>query len=213
MDFLGVTQIAALVGLVIGLAGILWRLRETLQRPRAHDLSRPRGSPLRGVFYAFTLGMAPWEKESTRRHWVTYLRGIFFHVGIFASFGVLFISSWLASLPAWLVWVGLVITGLGALFGYAGIVMRLMGENERALSLPDDYFSVAISSTFILLAFLVLLLPAARPYFYLLTALMGVYMPFSKIRHCAYFFYAKFFFGFGFGRRGVIGQSKGGYAQ
>lgn len=213
MEFLTITRIIVIAGLVIGLVGLFLRLRGTLIKPRLKDLSRSRGSPLKGVLYAFTLGMAPWEKESTRLHWVAYFRGIFFHIGIFAAFGVLFSSPWLASWPQWLIWLGMAVTGLGALFGYAGIIMRLVGENERVLSLPDDYFSIVISASFILLAFLVLFIPALLPYFYLLTAVMAVYIPFSKIRHCAYFFYAKYFFGYGFGRRGVIGQSKGGYAQ
>jgi hypothetical protein len=42
---------------------------------------------------------------------------------------------------------------------------------------------------------------------------MMAYIPISKIRHCVYFFYSKFFFGFNFGRRGVVGQPKGDYAE
>jgi hypothetical protein len=236
MDILTFTRWIAIIGLGIGLVGILLRLKEIMNRPFKEDLSRPRGSLRRGILYAFTLGMAPWEKESTRQHWVAYLRGIFFHLGIFAAFGVLFASPWLAASgpvaasAGWLVWgfarsAALLIatlTGLGAILGYAGIVIRLRGENERALSLPDDYASVALTSTFTALACLTLLaaaLPALQPafallaaLFYLVTAVMAVYIPFSKIRHCVYFFYSKFFFGFNFGRRGVIGQSKGEFS-
>jgi len=51
------------------------------------------------------------------------------------------------------------------------------------------------------------------PAFYLVAALMLVYIPFSKIRHCVYFFYSKSFFGRHFGHRGVIGQPKSEYAE
>lgn len=208
MGFLEISRIVAIAGLLLGLVGILYRLSEILRRPLKVDHSRKRGSRLRGVLFAFTLGMAPWEKESTRIHWIAYLRGIFFHIGIFAAFGVLILSPWLASLPDWLTWSMGAVTAFGALFGFAGIYMRLAGENERVLSLPDDYFSVFLSSLFSALACLSLFYASILPYFYLLTGLLAVYIPIGKIRHCVYFFYSKFFFGAGFGHRGVIGQTE-----
>ena len=213
MDFLAITRIIAILGLVLGLLGIILRLKEIMSRPFKKDLARERGNPMRGILFAFTLGMAPWEKESTRIHWIAYLRGIFFHVGVFMAFGVLFVSPWLDLLPDLLGWFALAVTGLGAIFGFAGIIMRLSGPNERALSLPDDYTSVFLSSLFIILAFATLLWSPVLPVFYLVTGIMGAYIPISKIRHCVYFFYSKFFFGMGYGRRGVIGQSKGKYAE
>jgi hypothetical protein len=213
MDILAITRIIVILGLALGLLGIILKLREIMNRPFKADLARERGKPGRGIFFAFMLGMAPWEKESTRIHWIAYLRGIFFHLGIFMAFGVLLISPWLELLPDILVWLMLAVTGFGALFGFAGIYMRLAGPNERVLSLPDDYASVFLTSLFIALAFATLLWPSVLPAFYVVTGLMGAYIPVSKIRHCVYFFYSKFFFGMGFGRRGVIGQPKGKYAE
>ncbi|RPJ22909.1 MAG: hypothetical protein EHM33_22370 [Chloroflexi bacterium] len=213
MDSIVITRIIAIVGFVIGLLGILVRLRDIMNRPFKNDLARGRGSPLRGVLFAFTLGMAPWEKESTRIHWLAYLRGIFFHVGIFMAFGVLLASPWLSLLPDWLVWIATAVTGIGALFGFAGIFMRLAGPNERMLSLPDDYASVFLTSLFTALASATLIWSNLLPAFYVTAGVMMAYIPISKIRHCVYFFYSKFFFGFGFGRRGVIGQPNGEYAE
>jgi hypothetical protein len=207
MNSLDVTYWIAWIGLGIGLLLILLRLRVILNRPLKRDLSRPQGSARWGILYAFTLGMAPWEKESTRLHWLAYLRGIFFHLGIFTAFGIFFISPWLGALPLPVTWLGLALTVLGALFGFAGIWLRLQGANERALSLPDDYFSVFLTSLFIALAALSLALPAWLPLFYLAMAVLCVYAPFSKIRHCVYFFYSKAFFGRNMGHRGVLGQS------
>lgn len=213
MDILAITRIIAILGLALGILGIILKLREIMNRPFKADLARERGAVRRGILFAFTLGMAPWEKESTRIHWVAYLRGIFFHLGIFMAFGVLLASPWLELIPDILVWLALAVTGFGALFGFAGIFMRLSGPNERALSLPDDYASVFLTSLFITLAFVTLLWPSLLPAFYVVTGIMGAYIPISKIRHCVYFFYSKFFFGMGFGRRGVIGQPKGKYAE
>lgn len=213
MDILAITRIIAIVGLALGLLGIILKLKEIMNRPFKADLARERGSVGRAVLFAFTLGMAPWEKESTRIHWIAYLRGIFFHVGIFIAIGVLLVSPWLSLIPKWITWLAAAVTGFGAIFGFAGIFMRLSGPNERMLSLPDDYFSVFLTSLFITLAFATLLWPAVLPAFYIVTGILGVYLPFGKIRHCVYFFYSKFFFGISFGHRGVIGQPKGKYAE
>ena len=213
MDLLSITRIIAVLGLALGVLGIALRLREIMNRPFKKDLARERGSAWRGVLFAFTLGMAPWEKKSTRIHWIAYLRGIFFHVGIFMAFGVLLVSPWLEKLPTWLIWLALVFTGLGAIFGFAGIAMRLAGPNEQVLSLPDDYVSVFLSSLFIALAFATLVWNAVLPLFYLVTGILAAYIPLGKIRHCVYFFYSKFFFGYGFGRRGVLNPAKGNYSK
>jgi hypothetical protein len=213
MDIIIITRMVAITGIVIGALGVLLRLQDIMNRPFKKDLARERGSALRGVLFAFTLGMAPWEKESTRIHWIAYLRGIFFHVGVFTAFAVLLASPWLERLPQFLIWLAAGITAVGALFGFAGIFMRLAGPNERTLSLPDDYASVFLTSLFAALASAALLLPAVLPAFYVVTGLMAAYIPISKIRHCVYLFYSKFFFGFGFGRRGVIGQPKGEYSE
>jgi hypothetical protein len=200
-----ITRIFAFAGMAVGLLGLSLRLRATLQRPFKADLSRGRGSSSRGVLYAFTLGMAPWEKESTRLHWIAYLRGIFFHVGIFSAYGVVICAPYLDRFLAPVIWLLMAVTGAGALFGFAGIFMRYSGKNERVLSLPDDYFSVFLTAVFILLAFATLFSAAFAPSLYILTGLLSVYAPFSKIRHCAYFFYSKFIFGKSFGHRGVLG--------
>jgi hypothetical protein len=213
MDSIVITRFIAIAGFAIGLCGILIRLREIMNRPFKKDFSRERGSPIRGVLFAFTLGMAPWEKESTRIHWIAYLRGIFFHIGIFTAFAVLLASPWLNLLPGWLHWAAAAITGIGALFGFAGIYMRLAGPNERMLSLPDDYASVFLTALFIALASVTLIWSAVLPVFYVVAGIMAAYIPISKIRHCVYFFYSKFFFGFNFGRRGVIGQPEGKYSE
>lgn len=211
MDVIEATRIVATLGLGLCVLGIALRIRDITNRPFEQDLSRARGDIRRGVLYAFTLGMAPWEKESTRRHWVAYFRGIFFHLGIFMAFGVLFASPWLDVIPLPVAWLAMLVTAVGAVSGFAGLVMRLTEDNTRVFSLLDDYFSVFLSSLFVALSFLTLLVPSALPVFYIVTAVMLVYIPFSKMRHCVYFFYSKFFFGLGFGRRGVIGQPGGEY--
>ena len=213
MDIVELTRILAIIGSMLCVLGIALKIRGIMNRPYKQDLSRARGNVRFGVLYAFTLGMAPWEKESTRRHWIAYFRGIFYHLGIFMALAVLFVSPWLSAIPQPIIWLATVVTAVGAVFGFAGIVIRLTEENTRVLSVPDDYFSVFLSSLVVALAFLSLLVPAVLPVFYVVAAVVLAYIPFSKIRHCVYFFYSKFFFGLSFGRRGVIGQRGSEYAD
>jgi hypothetical protein len=213
MNSIVLTRIIAIAGLILCIFGLLFKIREIMNHPHKQDLSRPRGNVNQALLYAFTLGMAPWEKESTRLHWIAYVRGILFHVGVFMALGVFFISPWLAAVPVLISGIAMLVTAIGAVAGFAGILMRLAEENLRVLSLPDDYFSVFLTSLFVALAFAVLLWPVTLPVFYIVTAVMLVYIPFSKIRHCLYFFYSKFFFGLGFGHRGVIGQPESEYAD
>ena len=213
MDVIGITRILAIIASGVCALGIAFRIRDIMNRPYRRDLSRARGNTRRGVLYAFTLGMAPWEKESTRRHWISYFRGIFYHLGIFLAFAVLFASPWLLSIPQPIIWLAMFVTGLGAVFGFTGILVRLTEVDVRILSVPDDYFSVFLSSLFVALASLTLFAPSVLPVFYLVAVVLLVYIPYGKIRHCVYFFYSKFFFGLGYGRRGVIGQTGSEYAD
>jgi hypothetical protein len=213
MNVVEITRLVAVAGLVLGALGIVARLRDIMNRPFKNDLSRARGSDWRGVLYAFTLGMAPWEKESTRLHWVAYFRGIIFHVGVFMAFAVLFASPWWGLVPQPLVWLAALVTAAGAVAGFVGVAMRWLDENERALSLPDDYLAVFVVSLFVALACLSSFWPVALPGLYVVAAVMSIYIPFSKIRHCVYFFYSKFFFGLGFGHRGVLGQPGSDFAD
>lgn len=180
------------------------RLRAFRRLNRPSERAPVRGSVPAGVVYAFTLGMAPWAKESTRRHWVSYLRGVAFHLGIFLGIAVFLAAPWLDNAPpAWrsaLAWSAL----LGALLGLAGLALRLVEPNLKRLSTPDDYFAVLLVSLFLAAAGLWLLgwLPAAV--FYLLSAGLWVYAPFSKIRHCLYFAYSRLFYGRFVGSREVL---------
>ncbi len=144
-----VTAGIALVGAVIFVVGVVYVLVAAQRRPYQAELAPIKGSPALGVVYAFTLGMAPWAKESARRHWVAYIRGIIIHVGIFVAAAFLIASPWLAQmvLPLRHLSGGSFwrrrCTGIGRfLDAYGDPTMRL-------LSTPDDYFSLALVTLFL----------------------------------------------------------------
>jgi hypothetical protein len=204
MDILTISQFFALAGLLAGVYGIYRRYAETKRRALPVDRSPLKGHPAHGVTYAFTLGMLPWAKESTRLHMIAYLRGIGFHVGIFAAIGALLMSPWWGFLPLLLKALLMIVLGLGSLFGAAGGVMRIAEHNLRGLSLPDDHFAVWLVTIWMAVSALAVWNEAFLIAFYILSAITLAYVPLGKIRHCLYFFFSRTFFGKFFGRRAVF---------
>lgn len=197
-------QLLALAGIFVGLYGIYLRYAETKRRSLPADRSPVKGNISHGITYAFTTGMMPWAKESTRIHSIAYLRGIGFHVGIFAAIGVLIISPFRDWFPPFLSWTLFAALMLGAILGAAGGVMRLAEHNLRGLSLLDDHFAVWLTTLFILLSGLSLVKDSFVIPLYIVSAVTFAYVPFGKIRHCLYFFFSRIFFGKFFGRRAVF---------
>lgn len=197
-------QLLALAGLVAGLYGIYVRYTETKRRVLPTDKSPIKGNISHGITYAFTQGMMPWAKESTRIHMIAYLRGIGFHVGIFTAIGAVIISpiwGYLSPLLLLILSWGLI---LGALLGAAGGLMRIAEHNLRGLSLPDDHFAVWLTTLFITVTGLAVLNEAFVIPMYIIAAITFVYVPLGKIRHCLYFFFSRLFFGKFFGRRAIF---------
>ena len=98
--------------------------------------------------------------------------------------------------------------GAGAVLGLIGFAMRLIEHNLKAVSTKDDLMAVLLVSLFLAVASLWLLVPGVLPAFYLVSAAMLVYAPFSKIRHCIYFAYSRLFYGKFIGTRAVLPHSQ-----
>jgi hypothetical protein len=204
MDVNALFQIITGVALVFSLLVFAKKLRVFNQLARPVDLAQPKGNVQSGLIYSYTLGMAPWSKESTRRHMVSYLRGVAFHIGIFIGLAVLIVSPWIQSLPS-VIKIGLaVICFLCALMGFIGFIARFSDRHLKALSTKDDYFAVLLVSLFIGETGLWMISPSISVLYYTISAFMLVYAPFSKIRHCIYFAYSRWFYGKFVGSRAVL---------
>ncbi|MEW5718948.1 MAG: hypothetical protein AB1817_10005 [Chloroflexota bacterium] len=198
------TGALALVALVFSVSVFASRWTQMQKLPFAQDRSIPKDSATKGMLYAFTLGMAPWAKESTRIHAIAYTRGIVFHIGIFAGLAALLASPWF-DLIAFEIRVALsALTALGAVMGVAGALMRVVEHNLKAISTPDDHASVWLVTIFLAAMTAALVAPAFVPAMWIVAAAMLAYAPFGKIRHCIYFYFGRLFFGIHIGRRGVV---------
>jgi hypothetical protein len=210
VELLPVTQILAALAFLFTVIAFGQRLQRFARLSRPVDRATPKGSVSSGVKYAYSLGMMPWAKESTRLHAIAYLRGVVFHIGIFLGLALLVASPWIHFLPNGLrVMLGTG-TGLGAIFGLAGLVSRMVERNLKSLSTLDDYFAVTVVSVFLGVEALWLFIPEVQAAFYLVSATMLVYAPLGKIRHCIYFAYSRLFYGKFIGSRAVLPHSQQG---
>jgi hypothetical protein len=204
MDIYLMTGVAALAALVFSASVFASRWTVMQKLSFGKDLSRPKDTAARGILYSFTLGMAPWSKESTRIHSAAYLRGIAFHIGIFAGLAALLASPWFDRLPEILRVPLAVITGLGTVMGAAGGVMRVAERNLKAISSPDDHAAVWLVTFFLGAVTAALLSTAFAPAMWLVSSAMLVYAPLGKIKHCIYFYFGRLFYGIHLGRRGIV---------
>ncbi len=193
-----------LAGAAIFVIGVIAVLVATQRRPYNAELAPVKGSPARGVLYAFTLGMAPWAKDSARIHWVAYLRGIIFHLGIFVGAAYLVATPWLALMPEPLRLSLAALFAVGALLGLAGFGIRLADHAMRLLSTPDDYFALALTTLFLASGAISAVQVDYLPTFWIISGITLAYAPFGKLRHFIYFFYVRVFIGLTFGRRSVL---------
>ncbi|MFB3826917.1 MAG: hypothetical protein ACE15B_09115 [Bryobacteraceae bacterium] len=187
------------------------KIRWILSYPAGRDWQAPnptgRTNPTRGAWWSLFNIALPWSMASTRRHPWFYAQFVIFHVAVAASILMSFI------MPYWPEWIAgpLAVLSLQVIFaaaflvGVARFIRRLRDPYVRAISTPDDYFSLAL--LIVWFAFSFLAAPnrdefALLAYFFL-TAFFLIYVPFSKISHYLYYPFSRWYLGRTLGHRGV----------
>lgn len=171
----------------------------------SHEIhSAASGVSLKGIVYAFGPGMMPWGKESAARHLPTYLTGIGYHGAVFAALGYLVTVMSRIALPAeWRIPLTAVFAA-GAAGGIGLLVKRAVKPVLRGISCPDDFAANVLVDLLLAAAIASLWIPGADAVILATAALLFLYIPLGKIRHCFFFFYSRILFGIFFGRRGVL---------
>jgi hypothetical protein len=145
--------------------------------------------------------------ESTQKHWARYAEFAIFHVGVFLCIALSFVIAYapgVLTLPVRIVAFGLMAASL--LAGGLRLYRRAKLPEMRIISSPDDYIAMGMVLVFLGTGMLSLIgWEAAIIAYFFVSALFLVYEPFSKIRHYIYYPFARYYYGAGFGRRGVIG--------
>ena len=173
-------------------------------------------TPKRGIVYSLGNVAMPWAMESSRRNLFFYVQFVAFHLGVTAAILLLFLIPLAPELlESESVVLGLRIPIAAAfLVGVKRIVRRFRDPHMRAISTPDDYFSLILLTVWFVFAFLAVPNSTANGewhllgYFFLASFFL-VYVPFSKISHYLYYPFTRFYIGKSLGHRGVFPLVRG----
>jgi len=201
----------------LGFMALVYVMRITwfLRRFKAGaERQAPTGSlsttKARGILYSWANIAMPWAMESTRTKPLMYAQFVVFHLGVTAAIALSFIIPYAPGLlqsSTVTVLLQLVI-GAACLVGAVRMIRRVTNPYMRAISSPDDYFSLILLTVWFFFAVLAVPNSTANGEWHLisyfsLTAFFLVYVPFSKISHYLYYPFTRYYFGKSMGYRGV----------
>ena len=185
----------------------------TLARlPMRWENAPAKGSPAAGVAYSYASTVVPWMMSSSTQHWTRWLEFGLYHIGaglaILSTFTLPFAPQLMIQ-PVRIVFA--IAVALALAVGAIRLWRRFSDPNLRVISTPDDYFSLAAVEVFFFLTVMTLVAntPGWRLAYFLVTAAFLFYVPFSKISHYIYWFFARVLMGVRYGRRGVILRAGG----
>jgi len=209
-------EIALVIMALVYTTRLIWLFRFKLGRERQATTARRNTDRRKGAIYSLFNVAMPWAMESTRKRPLFYLQFVIFHLGVVTAITLSFVIPYapgILVLPV--VRVVQVITAAACLVGVLRFIRRVGNPYIRAISTPDDYFSLALMTVWF--AFSVLAAPNdiarqgewASLTFFLLTAFFLLYVPFSKISHYLYYPFGRIYFGRTMGHRGVFPLQSG----
>jgi len=188
---------------------IRWILKFPAGKERQATTSTQGMTPRKGALLSILNIATPWAMGSYRQHPFMYVQFAVFHVAVAVSIAMSIIMPYwpeaIAS-PAMVLALQIVFAG-GFAVGLMRLVRRVRNRYVRAISSPDDYFSLALLCVWMVFSFLAA--PNARAVsetpiliYFFLTAFFLIYVPFSKISHYIYYPFARYYLGKTLGHRG-----------
>lgn len=196
-------QIIALSWLVVLYAIKIFQLSRL---PLPRENAPRKGSAVAGTLRSYSGMFIPWSMESSQKHFWRWVEFGAYHVGA----GIAILNTFTTPFAPGMMtepvrWVFAVLIAPAFFLGLVKLARRIVRPEIRIISTPDDYFSLASVEVFFLSAIMALLLntPLWRTIYFLITAGFLFYVPFSKISHYIYFFFAALFTGSRYGVRGV----------
>jgi nitrate reductase gamma subunit len=189
---------------------ILWILKFKAGKERQAATGNPHTTARKGATYSLFNVAMPWTMSSTRQHPLFYLQFTLFHIGVAIAIVMSLVMPYLPELlePTAVVLVLQVLFAAAFVIGVGRLIRRFFSPYMRAISTPDDYFSIALLVVWFGFAFMAA--PNNREVtefwvmgFFLLTAFFLFYVPFSKISHYIYYPFTRWYLGKTLGHRGV----------
>jgi hypothetical protein len=189
---------------------VRWILKFKAGKERQAGTGEPSTTARKGAVYSlFNIAM-PWGMSSTRQHPLFYLQFAMFHTGVALAIAMSLIMPYYPELisPPGVVLVLQVLFAAAFITGAGRMLRRILSRYMRAISTPDDYFSLAL--LIVWFGFACMAAPNNREStefwvlgFFLLTAFFLFYVPFSKISHYIYYPFTRWYLGKTLGHRGV----------
>ncbi len=175
----------------------------------------------KGVMYSWMVIAFPWSMESQRRNFLFWVSFVIFHVGVAAAITLsIFLIPYFPQVLTydWIV-IGLQVL-MAASFGIGVIrlLRRIFSPYIRAISTPDDYFSILILTVWFAFAFFAVPNDTSGGTwhlitFFIMTSFLLVYVPFSKISHYLYYPFTRYWIGKSLAHRGVYPMKNGHAAK
>ncbi len=204
-------EVALVVMALVYTTRIIWFLRFKAGRDRQSPTGSGRLMPTRSIFHSWLNVAQPGSMESTRTRPFLYAQFVVFHLGVVAAIGLSFIIPYLPGLLefAFMKLVFHLVIGAAFLVGVIRIFRRVGSIYMRAISTPDDYFSLLLLTVWFGFAFFAV--PnniengeGIMLTYFILTAFFLLYVPFSKISHYLYYPFTRYYLGKTLGHRGVF---------
>jgi hypothetical protein len=191
------------ISLLFCLLFCLYYLLRIIRAGRPRDYAKPSGSATSGVRYAYTGAMHPGRKESAYLHLPTYIAGLVYHAGTLMA--LLIFAWWISGLgiPAAVQPLIAILLAITAITGLSLLIKRAISGKLRSLSNPEDYVANFIVSLFQLILALDLWQGNISPILLITGSILLIYIPLGKLRHCVFFFAARYHLGYFYGSRGV----------
>ncbi|MFH1374168.1 MAG: hypothetical protein ABII79_10260 [bacterium] len=203
-------EVALAIMAIVYILRLVWLFRFKAGRDRQPETGMPGTTMKRGILYSWANIAMPWSMESSRTRFLIYLQFVVFHLGVAVAIALSFVIPYLPRLleVPLVVPILQVIIGASCLVGILRIIRRASDKHMRAISSPDDYFSLILLTIWFFFA----ALAVPNNYqdgegvlltYFILTAFFLIYVPFSKISHYLYYPITRYYFGKTMGYRGV----------
>lgn len=211
-------EVALIIMALVYTTRLIWFFRFMPMKDRQMRTGRDSTSANKGSIYSMFNVVMPWAMESTRTNLFFYFQFVLFHAGLIASLVLSFIIPyWPQILIKNVVLIFQILIGCAFIIGCMRIIRRIAVPVMRAISTPDDYFSLILITIWLFFAFFSAPNNLAQGEFYLLTyffltAFFILYVPFSKISHYLYYPFTRWYLGKTLGHRGVFPLQRGSKA-
>jgi hypothetical protein len=188
---------------------IVWLTRFKAGKERQQATGLAGTSKRKGIIYSWANVAMPWAMESTRNNLMMYFQFVVFHLGVVCA---ILLSFLIPYAPEVLKIAGVetifqVIIGAACLVGIIRMIRRFSQKVMRAISSPDDHFSLLLITVWFFFAALAVTNDPINNYgilmtYFWMTAFFLIYVPFSKISHYLYYPFTRYYFGKTMGHRG-----------